>query len=237
MLWTDRLLSALYLTREPRLSVDHAGNSIELPLGTDGEKIAANRMLLAICKVLPDRDRLALLDRVIERLAVDEARLTVAWPDHAPIAPEELKQLPEFAIEVGSHTCSHAIVSRMTPEQIASELSESKRFIESATGRPCENFSYPNGGPGDFSAATRRHVIEAGYRSAVTTIKRAVAPGQDRFAIPRCVLTHNRITLSEFAAELSGFPRFLRDVRGRVTGRDVNPRSESWDAPAGSGAG
>jgi peptidoglycan/xylan/chitin deacetylase (PgdA/CDA1 family) len=234
MLWTDRLLSALYLTREPRLMMEHATISMDVSLASDADKVAANRSLLAACKKLPDHERIALLDFIIEKLEVDEARLSAAWPDHAPASPEELRRLPELGVEVGSHTCSHAIVSRMTPEQMANELFESKQFIEDSVGRPCDHFSYPNGGPTDFDATTRRHVIDAGYRSAVTTIKRAVSRGQDCFAIPRCVLTHNRITLPEFAAELSGFPGFLRDVKGRLTGRDANPRSGSGEADAGT---
>jgi peptidoglycan/xylan/chitin deacetylase (PgdA/CDA1 family) len=217
MLWTDRLLSALYLTREPRLDVDTPNGPFDLPLGSDADKIVADRRLLAICKSLPDDERTALLDRIVERLHVDEGRLPTAWPDHAPIAPDELKQLHTLGIDVGSHTCSHAIVTRMSAEQQSRELAESKRLIEASTGGACEHFSYPNGGPTDFDAQSRQRVIEAGYRSAVTTIKMAVSASQDPFEIPRCTLTHNRITMAEFAAEVSGFPRFLRGVKGRVT--------------------
>jgi peptidoglycan/xylan/chitin deacetylase (PgdA/CDA1 family) len=233
MLWTDRLLSALYLTREARLDVDTPSGALTLPLQTDGDKIAADRRVLAVCKALPDDARVALLDRVVEVLRVDEARLATAWSDHAPISPEELKQLPAFGIDMGSHTCSHAIVARMSEAQMRRELTESKRLIEAATGRACEHFSYPNGSPADFNAQTRQHVLEAGYRCAVTTIKTAVSPSQDPFEIPRCTLTHNRITLPEFAAEVSGFPRFLRGVKGRVVGR-AGVEGGSWRASAGS---
>lgn len=234
MLWTDRLLSALHLTRERHLSLATPAGVLDLPLSSDADKIAADRRLLAVCKALPDAERVALLNRIVESLGVDESRLVTAWPDHTPIAPDELQRLPEFGIEVGSHTCSHAIVTRMSAEQAARELTESKRLIESSTGRACEHFSYPNGGPADFDAQTRQHVIDAGYRGAVTTIKTAVSESHDPFAIPRCTLTHNRITLSEFASEVSGFPRFLRDVKSRVTGRPATPAGGSWQAHAGS---
>lgn len=228
MLWTDRLLSALYLSREPRILIEWSGGSFDMPLSNDADKVAADRRLLAVCKSLPDAERVALLARIVERLGVDESRLSLAWPDHAPISPDELKRLPDFGIEVGSHTCSHAIVKRMTPHQAAHELAESKRLIESSVGRPCDQFSYPNGSPADFDARTRQHVIDTGYRSAVTTIKTAVAANQDRFEIPRCVLTHNAITLPEFAAEVSGFPRALRGLKGRVMGRRGPAQDGSW---------
>ncbi len=246
MLWTDRLLSALYLTAEPRLTIDAPrspariddvrGTSarIDLPLRTNADKIAADRRLLAACKLLADAERIAFLDRIVDALAVDEARLATAWAGHTPIAPDELERLPEAGIDVGSHTCSHAIVTRMSAEQAARELAESKRLIESSTGRACELFSYPNGSPADFSAQTRRAVIDAGYRGAVTTIKTAVGPAQDPFEIPRCTLTHNTISLSEFAAEVSGIPRFLRAMKGRLTGGVARPEGGSWQAHARS---
>jgi peptidoglycan/xylan/chitin deacetylase (PgdA/CDA1 family) len=235
IMWTDRLVSALTLTREKEISIDVQGDTITLPLRSHADKTAADRQLLAACKALPDAGRAAFVHRVLEKLGVDQSLLSTAWPDHAPLSPDELKQLPEFGIEVGSHTCSHAIATRMSDEQMARELSESKRMIESAVGRACDGFSYPNGSPTDYSAATRARVIEAGYRCAVTTIKTSVAPYQDPFEIPRCTLTHNRITLPEFAAEVSGFPRFLRGVKGRVSGHG-GVEAGSWRAHARSDA-
>lgn len=234
MLWPDRLLAALHLAREPRLAIDTPRGALDLPLAGDADKMAAERSVLAILKSLDDAERVALLDRIVERLGVDSARLAGVWTDFAPLSPGELARLPEFGIEVGSHTCSHAIVTRMSDAQARHELIESKRLIESATGRACEHFGYPNGGPADYDTRTRRHAVDAGYRSAVTTIKTAVTPFQDPFEIPRCVLTHNRITLSEFAAEVSGLPRFLRDVKGRLTGRS-GPEGGSWRAHARGG--
>jgi peptidoglycan/xylan/chitin deacetylase (PgdA/CDA1 family) len=236
MLWNDRLLGALFLSREPRLAIEWSGGALDLSLDSDADKIAADRLVLAVCKSVPDDDRLALLARIIECLGVDEARLASAWADFAPVSLDEMTRLPDFGIEVGSHTCSHAIVRRMTSEQMTRELRESKRLLEASMGRPCEQFSYPNGSPSDFDARTRQQVIDAGYRCAVTTIKTAVTPGQDPFEIPRCVLTHNRITLPEFAAEVSGFPRFVRGVKSHIVGRSTPVQGGSWSSPGGTEA-
>jgi peptidoglycan/xylan/chitin deacetylase (PgdA/CDA1 family) len=98
-------------------------------------------------------------------------------------------------------------------------LAVSKRLIESATGERCDEFAYPNGAPGDFSDQTRQGAIDAGYRCAFTTIKRRVGARDDHFEIPRCTLTHNRVTLAEFAAEVSGLPGALRLLRDRSAPR------------------
>ncbi len=216
MLWPDRLLSALALTPRAGIDVEWDNASHVLDLRDDAHKIAANRRLRAVCKALPQSERLALVERVIDRLGVEESRLPGAWDGQRPLDPSELKKLPEAGIEVGSHTCSHPIVSRLEPREAKRELEESKRRIEAATGRPCLDFAYPNGGPGDFNPETHRAVKEAGYRSAVTTIKRRVARADGCFEIPRCTLTHNQVTIEEFASEVSGFPSALRAVRQRM---------------------
>jgi peptidoglycan/xylan/chitin deacetylase (PgdA/CDA1 family) len=216
MLWPDRLLSALALTTRDGIDVEWNHESHPLDLRDDARKIAANRRLRALCKALPQADRLALVERVIDGLGVEEPRLRGAWDDQRPLDPSELKKLPETGIEVGSHTCSHPIVSRLEPREMKRELEESKRRVEAATGRPCLEFAYPNGGPGDFSPQTHQGVKEAGYRCAVTTIKRRVVHTDGCFEIPRCTLTHNRITMHEFASEVSGFPSALRGVRRLV---------------------
>lgn len=216
MLWPDRLMSALAVSDAKRLSVQLHDATVEIPLENDREKRGADARLTALCKTLPDTERLAFLNRVIHGLQVSEDDIVGAWDGHAPIAPDELKQLPEYGIEVGSHTCSHGIVTRFTPDAMTQELTVSKRLLEQTMGRPCTRFSYPNGSPGDFSAESRERVIAAGYGCAVTTIKRRVARADDRFEIPRCILTHNQVTTAEFSAHVSGFPAFLRAVRARV---------------------
>ena len=216
MLWPDRLLSALALTTRSRIEVEWENESHVIDLRDDARKIAANRGLGAVCKSLPQADRMALVERVIDRLGVEESRLRGAWDDQRPLDPSELKKLPEMGIEVGSHTCSHPIVSRLEPREATRELEESKRHIEAAVGRPCLDFAYPNGGPGDFNEQTHHEVIEAGYRSAVTTIKRRVARTDGCFEIPRCTLTHNRITIAEFSAEVSGLSGALRTVKAKA---------------------
>jgi peptidoglycan/xylan/chitin deacetylase (PgdA/CDA1 family) len=218
MLWPDRLMSALALTSIDRLDMHRAGGAIELPLSTTDARMAADVRIRAVCKQLPDAERVALLDDVIRQLAVPEPELAGAWADHAPLDGAGLSALGDFGIDVGSHTCSHGIVSRFSPSEMERELGESKRLIEAATGRPCTMFCYPNGAPGDFDATTRKRVMAAGYRGAVTTIKRRVVPGDDRYEIPRCILADNQTTVTQFAAEVSGFPGFLRDARARAGG-------------------
>ena len=216
MLWPDRLMGALAASDVRRLRVPHGGASIDLALGGEREKRAADVRLTALCKALSEDEKLAFLDGIVAALRVSEEQIQNAWGDHAPIGVDELKQLHEYGIEVGSHTCSHGIVTRFAPDAMEREVTLSRQLLEQATGRPCVEFSYPNGGAGDFSEETRARIIAAGYRCAVTTVKRRVARSDDRYQIPRAILTHNRVTRAEFAAHVSGLAPFLRAARDSV---------------------
>jgi peptidoglycan/xylan/chitin deacetylase (PgdA/CDA1 family) len=181
-----------------------------------------------LCKSLPQDERLALLDGIIERLHVDASSLSSAWEGFRPLDPAELRLLPMAGITLGAHTCSHPILARLSATEQSTELTASKQLIENATRSACDCFAYPNGGPSDFDAETRKRVIEAGYRCAFTTIKRRVSSVDDRFEIPRCTLTHNRVTLAEFSAELAGLPGALRALLHRPGAR---PDTRSASTP------
>ncbi|UCG51626.1 MAG: polysaccharide deacetylase family protein [Candidatus Latescibacterota bacterium] len=213
MIWTDEVVSAVAMTREPRLALAWKDEMIELPLSNVKEKIEADRRIRSVCKSLADSERGRLLADIFARLHVDETMLKSAWGDHAPLRPSDIKTLREQGIEVGSHSRSHRILARCKPDEMADELETSKHWIEETTNAPCEHFSYPNGRPGDFSDDTRHYVIKSGYRCALTTVTKRVKRGDDQFEIPRYTLGNNQTTLTEFAAEMSGYPSLLRTLK------------------------
>jgi peptidoglycan/xylan/chitin deacetylase (PgdA/CDA1 family) len=218
MVWTDAIVSALSLTRKTRLELGLPERTIDIPVENDAEKAAADVELRALCKSLADSERVDLVAKIVAALGVGERELTGAWRDHDPLRPEDLKTLVERGIEVGSHTKGHKILTRCAPEETRRELEESKRSIESATGKPCDEFGYPNGGRGDFDARTGEAARKAGYRLAVTTMPTRVPRRQDPFEIPRYTLADNQTSMAEFAAELSGYPGYIRAIKRRFAG-------------------
>ena len=68
--------------------------------------------------------------------------------------------------EIGSHTLSHAWLTRLSLPQASEEISASKKRLEDRFGRPVRHFCYPYG---DWNLAVRDLVIAAGYETACTT--------------------------------------------------------------------
>jgi peptidoglycan/xylan/chitin deacetylase (PgdA/CDA1 family) len=85
-------------------------------------------------------------------------------------------------ITVGSHTVNHAALSALPEHQQLFELGESRRQLESITGRPVCDVSYPHG---SASVATRRLAQQSGYRSACGSTQDVVSRASDRFSLPR----------------------------------------------------
>jgi peptidoglycan/xylan/chitin deacetylase (PgdA/CDA1 family) len=227
LLWPDRLSAAFTLTRETRLDLDIGGETTRLAFSSRDERAGACATLTARAKLLTPAERRRLVDDVVDMLGLRPADLETAWEGLRPLEPDELPALRDFGIAVGSHTCTHPILARLSPGEQARELSESRRLLENATGEACDHFAYPNGSPGDFDQQTRQSVMDAGYRCAFTTIKRRVAREDNRFEIPRCTVTHNHMTSSEFSAEVAGLTSALRAVRDRVRPHNETPESQN----------
>ena len=67
---------------------------------------------------------------------------------------------------IGSHSLSHARLTRLTLRDAREEIFASKKKLEDMFGIPIEHFCYPYG---DWNESVRDLVSEAGYKTACTT--------------------------------------------------------------------
>lgn len=86
---------------------------------------------------------------------------------------EQLGVLREDGWEIGSHTQSHPRLSTLAPEQVRTELRESRRECELHLGAPCLTLAYPYGESDQVAA---REARSAGYTAAATVPTSATAP-------------------------------------------------------------
>jgi peptidoglycan/xylan/chitin deacetylase (PgdA/CDA1 family) len=75
-----------------------------------------------------------------------------------------VRALAAAGMEIGSHTVTHARLADVSPEQVESELRESRRQLEARLGVPIEALAYPYN---SLRSATVRAAEAAGYRIAV----------------------------------------------------------------------
>ncbi|MEO8735596.1 MAG: polysaccharide deacetylase family protein [Edaphobacter sp.] len=75
----------------------------------------------------------------------------------------EAREMQDAGMAIGSHTRSHAILGRLSPELQKQELEESKKQIEAQIGGRVRGIAYPVGGRDCFSDTTERIAMNAGY--------------------------------------------------------------------------
>ena len=90
-------------------------------------------------------------------------------PDRASLSWDEMRALAADGVEIGCHTDSHPILSRVSDvSELEHEIRGAKELMEKRLKRKVDHFCYPNGREIDISAAAVACVREAGFASAVT---------------------------------------------------------------------
>lgn len=165
-LWFDRVLHAFKHAGSGAVSVPRVPG-LERPVGASSERrYAAALRALAWMKRLGEDRREAALDLIEE--ALEPAPLSQE-PGHALADWDQLHAWVAAGGEVGSHTVTHPILSRLSRERIREELVWSRRVLEEGLDAPVRTFAYPNGGVDDLDEMVCAEVARAGYEFAFTT--------------------------------------------------------------------
>ena len=93
----------------------------------------------------------------------------------------QMRSLGEMGMEVGSHTMTHAVLTRLDRRRALDELTNSKTRLEDSIGEPVTSFCYPRG---RFNRRVRGWAAEAGYRLARTTVAFRTETTFHPFAMP-----------------------------------------------------
>jgi peptidoglycan/xylan/chitin deacetylase (PgdA/CDA1 family) len=120
-------------------------------------------------------------------LAEDLARLTgVTPPTDLMMTDEQVVRLHAAGIEIGAHTVSHPILSRVDAETARTELLQSKRDLSDLTGRPVTALAYPNGAPErDYGSVHARLARDCGFEMALSTAWGTATASADVYQLPR----------------------------------------------------
>jgi len=97
---------------------------------------------------------------------------------------DELRRLSDAGWEIGSHTCSHPVLTELGDAEAADELRRSRRVCEVEIGKACTALAYPFG---IFDGRVARLAEAAGYEAAAGLNRHVLEPtaGRGRFELPR----------------------------------------------------
>jgi peptidoglycan/xylan/chitin deacetylase (PgdA/CDA1 family) len=150
-----------------------------LELADHESRRAAIGRLVGALKYRPAPERRSLAMEVF-------ARAGSTPPRNLMLTTPQVRALRDAGAEIGAHTASHPILSRLEPAAAREDIARGKAELEGILGDPVRLFAYPNGRPGeDYDARHVTMVRELGFTAALSTSWGAAHAGSDRFQLPR----------------------------------------------------
>ncbi len=163
--WFIKLRYIFMQTDRTHFNLSHNGTIISHPMHAKDEKFAASDRAIACLRNCPDAERLPLLDRLCDKLEVNNFQ----GLDNLMLTWDQIKVMASHGIFFGAHTVNHPILSRTSIEIAAREIQESKRTIEEKNGKPVTSFAYPFGKKAQYSSDLFPVLEKLGFKCAVTT--------------------------------------------------------------------
>lgn len=177
-MWNDRIIEAVRRCSCPRLDAGAVGLG-ELVLASAADRRAAVDAILVRTKHLEGTDRARATRAIVAAAGVGETPGPMMRPD-------QLRNLRRMGMDIGAHTVSHPILTRLPPPQAHAEIAQGKQHLEGILGEPVRLFAYPNGVPNqDYASEHVQMVRECGFSAAVSTAWGAARATSPRFQLPR----------------------------------------------------
>lgn len=181
-LWPDKIHYILKHTGELSADLSFIKSDFVFELKTAENKQYAFDFLNGQCLLLPTDGRNELIQQLADVLSVRIPEKPTS--DYAPMTWDHVRELAENNIEIGAHTCTHPVMSKLVSDELHEEVTRSKAEIEQAIGRSINSFCYPNGTPADYNEIVKAEVEKAGFSHAVAAFHDA-SGWQDLYEIRR----------------------------------------------------
>lgn len=104
------------------------------------------------------------------------------------VRSEDLEKIDGSQIEIGVHTVSHPVLSKLAMVEQQKEIQVAKRKLEEILGRRVLTVSYPFGGESDYNKDTVSVCKSLGFSKAAANIPGVWEQGDDLYQIPRQIV-------------------------------------------------
>lgn len=179
-LWPDSIRYILLTTHKHNCNINNSVFSWNS--GDSRSRHSAILQIVQYCKSIPNIQKLSL----IEQLQTDLNVILPPKPNDGfnALNWNQIRELHRNNIEIGGHTCSHPILSRIETSKYEHEILYCKIKIEEQLNSKISSFCFPNGTKADFNDEIKRFVKQSGYTNC-TAAYYAHPAFQDNFEIKR----------------------------------------------------
>ena len=177
-MWNDQIAESIRTYDADAIDLTLEGLAA-YSLADAGARLRAIETVLAEIKNVETDRRQAIADAVVKRTGAK------ALP-RLMMNASQVRNLRALGMDVGAHTVTHPILTRLTADDALAEMRDSKKELERIIGDSVRLFAYPNGVPGqDYAAEHASMARESGFSAAVSTAWGAASMASDRFQLPR----------------------------------------------------
>ena len=176
-MWNDTVLEAVRNSNASHLDLSRLGLGA-FPLGELSTRRQSAHDILEKIKYLPPLKR----QSAVEVIAEQSREL----PSNLMLTSDRLRYLRREGVEIGAHTCTHPILSSLTPQDARREIDLGKKHLEDILQTDVRYFAYPNGRFGsDYELIHRDMVCDLGIQAAFSTHQGVSIKTTDRWQMPR----------------------------------------------------
>lgn len=209
LLWLDRLEMAFFNTRRKSIFSSQLIGIGSMQWRGEREKMQKFAILKNYLKKLPFKRLKEAFRNLFSELVNDKG----AGPDRIDDVPytrllswDEVKELTQYGVRFGSHTCRHEILTALSDLEVRDTLEKSFSTIKEHSGDSGIPFAYPNG---NFNDEIKKAVARSGYNCALTTVHGFNSRDSDPYALKRNEIG-NKGDIHIFIATLSGTLDFIK---------------------------
>ena len=169
--------------------VQDESRAIHLDWSDDASRQVVTQYLLRRLKIVPDEERLAILEGLAE--AVGRGLPETAPEQYAPLQWRDVRALAGKGVAFGPHSMTHPILARTSAAKSEAEITGSWSRVQAECPGALPVFCYPNGLPGEFSSREIATVKQAGLDAALAahdgyvTASDLATNNDDRYCLPR----------------------------------------------------
>lgn len=160
-------------------------------------------------------EAIAVLEKHQFPAAVFVVSESALYERNGSLEAEEIAQLARNPlITIGSHSMTHPLLSRLTPQEIERELKGSREALEKMTGKPVYYLAYPSG---NLDIRVVEEAKQAGYRLAFTTSPKKLGMLEEGdWSLPRVKISRSSDLPIAFWAKTTGIYEAFKVFRSRL---------------------
>jgi peptidoglycan/xylan/chitin deacetylase (PgdA/CDA1 family) len=164
-LWPDRISYALKQNMGKHLSFEFDNTIFDINLSEKKSQFSTWQTLSDYCIASENHTKWNLIHALEQALGINVP--DTIPDDYKPCSWDQLNEMSEYGIEIGSHTMNHPILSKIKGQELIDEIDQSKIEIEKQLNKQVRSFCYPNSAPADINDDVVRQVKLSGYNGAV----------------------------------------------------------------------